>query len=536
MEIHTGKLAGSRLIEDYQSGAEELAPFYRGSPWEIDPYRAKVEAVDERFDRAQRRELASLIQATTPGAAARLEDVVSGDGLFVTTGQQAGLFGGPLFTVHKILSAVQLARTLEAELKRPVVPLFWVASDDHDWDEVNHIHVLDRTNDLQRIGVESPADVPQASMRNRRLGAGVEKAFDQLVEALPTTEFAGPYLESIRGAYRPDRTVAGAFAEIIAELFSEFDLLIVDGGQPGLKRMASGLMARELERSAEHEAILETRTRDLEAAGYHAQVPVLSGATNLFFEDAEHGRQRILRDGDDFLLRQSQRRVDRASLLEMLRDAPEHFSPNVVLRPIVENAVFPTIAYVGGPAEVSYFAQLSSLFPEHGIEMPVVFPRFSVMLVERKVRKVMDKFDVGIEDFRVPSHELAARVLRDEIPAEVSVAIGGLRAQINEGYAELVESARAIDPTLKGPIQRARNASHKQLGDAEKRITQALKRQNVLGLDQLEKSGVNLFPNGTPQERVLNAYQYLVRYGSGLLSEIADSMSVRIGTAARSAS
>lgn len=533
IEIQTGALTGSRLIEDYLEGASALSPFYRGWPWEVEAYRAKAAEVDRRFDAEKLREMAGLIRATSPGAAVKLEEVVGGEGLFVTTGHQAGLFTGPLFTIHKILSAIRLASALESALNRPVAPLFWIASDDHDWAEVNHVDVLDRKNELHRIVVESPSDSPPLSMRNRLLGPGVETAFTQLTEVLPPSEFAPDLLKSIREAYRPERTVAEAFGDVIAELFSAFDLLIVDGGHPGVKRLSAELVERELESSADHEARLSERTRLLEAAGYSAQVPVLEGATNVFLED-EQGRERLFRTDDGYVLRRSGRRLGVTEVKDRLRQMPEAFSANVFLRPVVESSVFPTIAYVGGPAEVSYFAQVSALFEAHGIEPPVAVPRFSVTLIERKVRKVMDKFGLAVTDFRPPTHEIAARVLREEMPTDVAAALGALRGRIGEGYADLLRAVQAIDPTLKGPIQSARNASHMQLGEAEKRITQALKKQNALGIDQLDKARVNLYPNGQPQERVLNIYPYLVRYGRALLPEIAESMQVRLGVAARS--
>lgn len=533
IDIEIGKLRGSRLIEDYVAGKDALAPFYPGWPWEIDAYRVKMQEVDTRFDAEKRRAIAPLLRATSPGAAARIEQIINGDGLVVTTGHQAGLFTGPLFTVHKILSAIRLAQALESELRRPVTPLFWVASDDHDWAEVNHTHVLDRANELQRLELATSEDAPPTSMRLRPLDGSAENALDQLVQAVPPTEFADAFLKQIRTSYRPGRGMAGAFAELIVELFSDFDLIVVDGGDPELKRLAGPLMEHELASSAEHEAVLAERSQALDHAGYHSQVPILEGATNLFLED-ERGRERIFRDGSGYLLRHTGRRMDGEALRSLLRTAPERFSANVLLRPVVESAVFPTLAYVGGPGEVSYFAQVSALFERHGIATPVVFPRFSVTIVETKVRKVMEKFGLEVTDFAVPSHELAARVLREEMPSEVVDAVRRLRQTIAEGYAELTQAVSGIDPTLKGPLQTARNASHKQLAEAEKRIAQTLRKQNALGLEQLEKAQVNLFPLGKPQERVLNVYPYLIRYGRGLLREIAEAMQVRLEVTASS--
>jgi bacillithiol biosynthesis cysteine-adding enzyme BshC len=487
--------------------------------------------VDRRFDRERRMKLAQWIRATSPGAAAKLEEVVAGNGVFVTTGQQAGLFTGPLYTIYKILSAVRLARALEPVLERPVAPLFWIASDDHDWEEVNHVDILDRQNVLHRIALPTPEEAPPVSMGRKLLGPEVDAVFGDFVQALPTTEFAGALLEQLRNAYRPGRSMAEAFADTLAALLAPFDVLLVDGGHPGVKAAATAIIERELERSADHEALLSEQTRRLEAAGYHAQVPILPGATNVFYED-ELGRDRFYREGGAFVLRRTGRRFDGAELGSLLATHPERFSGNVVLRPVIENAVFPTVAYVGGPGEVSYYGQYRPLFEAHGIAMPVVFPRHSLLLIEGKIRKVLDRFHLEPDDFRHPTHEVAARVVREEIPDVVRDAIQELRRSIGEGYERLMAAAQGIDATLKGPLQGARNASFVQLAEAEKKIAHHLKMQNALMVDQLEKAAANLYPKGQPQERVLNIYQYLVRYGTELLPALAEAMDVRLGAPA----
>jgi len=531
VEIQIRGISGSRIVQDYQDGRTEALAFYAGAPRDVESYRAKAAEVDSRFDAEARRRAAALIHAPSADAAAKLEEVRAGNGLIVTTGQQPGLFTGPLYTIYKALAAVRLAEALERSLGRPVLPVYWIASDDHDWAEANHTYVVDGSNTLHRITLDAPEDAPPASMRNRVLGAEIETALDRFVQFLPNTEFAGDLLDLLRACYRPGKSVATAFGELLMELLAPFGVGFVDGGSAELKQAASELMARELDAAAHHEEIFARRTRELEAAGYRAQVPVLEGATNVCYED-EAGRERLFRDDGGFILRGTGRRFGRDELLAELAARPDRFSGNVVLRPVIESAVLPTVAYVAGPGELSYFAQLGPLFDAHGIRMPVVFPRFSVTLIEPKVRKVLDKFGVEVEDFRQPVHELAGRVVRSELPAEVTEAIGTLRRHLTEGYARLIEATKAIDPTLKGPLEKARNAGHVQLAEVEKKIVHHLKQQNTLGLEQLEKARTNLYPDGAPQERVLNVFQFLVRYGRDLLAAVAERMEVELDAAA----
>lgn len=444
-------------------------------------------------------------------------------GYFVTTGQQTGLFGGPLYTIYKALTAVRLARALEAVLERPVAPLFWVASTDHDWDEVNHVQLLDAENALHRLVLPADADAPPASTAHRAVGEGIEGVLDELERILPPSEFVPPLLERVRAAYSPGRSMASAFAELLADLLEPFDVVLVDPSTPALQALAAPVLRAEIEHAAENEDRLIRQTERLVAAGYHGQVTVGGGAVNVAYED-EEGRERLVRENGAFVLRRTKRRLTLADTLGLLESEPGRFSGTVLLRPVVESALFPTVAYVGGPSEVSYFAQTGCLFQAHGIEMPLVMPRASVTLVERKVRKVLDKFGLEPADFRTPARELATRIVRDELPPAAADAMRELRRAIQDGYDALTAATKAIDPTLKGPLTSARNASHAALKDVEKKLLTHLKEQNSTAVEQLDKAATNLYPSGAPQERVLNVLQYLGRYGPELLPAVAAAL------------
>jgi bacillithiol synthase len=524
-DILVRPLSGSKLVDDYRSGGPALEPFFFGFPHDKGVFQRKLDEVRSRFSSERRAAMAEFIRPTSPGAAARLDRVISEGGVFVTTGQQPGLFTGPVLTVYKIFSALQLAQVLEDELATPVAALFWVASDDHDWEESNHANVLDLQNRLRRVALTRPADAAPVSMAHQPLGPALEGAFDELRQALPETEFSDPLFELLRGAYSPGRTVAEAFEELVVRLFAEFDLLVVDGGHHTVKELSAEVMRRELEQSEAHARALREQADQLEAAGYRVQVPIAPGAANLFYEDAS-GRDRLVREEGGWKLRRSGRQLKDAELLSSLSSDPARFSANVLLRPVVESTVFPTVAYVSGPGELAYFAQIQSLFRSHGLEMPLVYPRSSATLVERKVAKVLDKLGMGVEAFQAPVHELAGRVVRDELPEDVARAIAGLRGDLADGYGRLAERVQAIDPTLAGPIAGARTGSVSQLDDIEKKIIKHLKERNSTVIAQLDKAAANLYPGGKPQERVLNVFSYLFRYGPGLVPSIAESFDV----------
>ncbi|NIP80644.1 MAG: bacillithiol biosynthesis cysteine-adding enzyme BshC, partial [Gemmatimonadetes bacterium] len=512
---------------DYIRGDPTLAPFFPGHPFAADAYRRKARDVRERFDADALREMAGAIRPIGDGAAERLDRIARGDGFLVTTGQQPGLFGGPLYTVHKALSAIALARHLEALLEAPVLPLFWVASDDHDWDEANHTYLLDTANELHRLVLRGDPDA-RHSMGQRPLDGAAGDTLDELAELLPPSDFTPAILKRLRGAYAGP-TVAAGFARTLETLLPDAALGFVDAQDPVLRRLGAPVVRRELERTEAHGAALRRQTARLEEAGYQTQVPVLPGASNVFYEDPEQGRERLLREGDAWELRASGRTLADGELWSLFDASPERFSANVVLRPVVESAVFPTLAYVGGPGETRYLAQTGCLFEAHGVGMPVVFPRFSVTLIEGKVRKVLDKFSITEEDLLGrPIHEVVSAVVRDDVPEAVREAVGRLRQSLQEGYQAVYDAAEEIDPTLKGPIFHARNEGFKAISDVEKKIRHHVKLKEETELEQIEKAAVNLAPEGKPQERVLNVHQYLARYGDALIPAILERMEVRL--------
>jgi bacillithiol biosynthesis cysteine-adding enzyme BshC len=520
---------GTPLVRDYIQGESHLARFYCGSFREARAYEEKAKEVDSRFHLGSRERAASIVSAPHPEAARRLSAFVEGGGYFVTTGQQPGLFSGPLYSFYKALTAVKLAEVLEPVLKRTVLPLFWVASEDHDWAEVDHTNLVDRDNELRTVRLPMPEGIPNRPLKRITLGEGVNEALGEFLQALPETDFSADLFESILESYTPEATLPRGFRALMEDVLSDLPLLYVDAGNPELKAASQATLLRELECAEEHEFLLSRVAAHLEMDGYHAQVPILPGGVNLFLEGPE-GRDRVYREESGFKLHHAGTTLSEADIRSRVESDPSILSPNVLLRPIVESTVFPTVSYIGGPGEIAYFAQLRELFEAHGIKMPVVHPRFSVTLVESKVQKVLDKFHFSVEHLHRPHHELAGEIAREEIPPEVRRALGEVRGAVGKGGGALLSAIKGIDPTLKGPVTHARNAAFGAFDEAERKILQAVKRENQTALGQLEKAQLHLFPEGKPQERMINAFYYLTRYGPGLVNAILSELMVDLGT------
>jgi len=528
LELLTGTPSGAAVVRDYLEGREQAHAFFRGHFTDAEAYRAKAEEVDTRFDREGRRravEALTVPPGADPGA---LEAFVEEGGYMVTTGQQPGLFGGPLYNLYKGLTVAALARSLHETLGVPVLPVFWVGSEDHDWAEANHTSVVGMDNELHRAEVADPDPERTPALSRQAVGEGVTRVRDDFLAQLPDTDFSGPWKDLLEAAFHPGTTLASGFHALLGEMLGRFGVYLTDAADPSVKTASRATLLRELDGSQELEAVLRETAGRMEEAGYDLQVTLMEGGVNLFLE-TEVGRERLYRDGGGFRLHGSGTTLDRDELLARLDEDPGALSPNVLLRPVAESTVFPTLAYVAGPGEMAYFAQLADYFQALGVRMPVIHPRGSATLVESKIRKVLEKFGLDVEDLRRPFHEIAGEIARDEVPGEVRKAMGMLRGSIEEGVSRVESEVKAIDPTLRGPTQGVRSAAFQALDELEKKVTQALKRENEIALAQLEKAQLHLFPGGTPQERVMNPLYYLTRYGGAVLDGLFDAFASEIG-------
>lgn len=518
MKIRHLPLSGPPIVESWLRGEERALSFFGGDPRDIEAYRLKANEVGARFSRADREAIAGAVTGGGPERETRLNSFVERGGFVVTTGQQPGLFGGPLYSLYKGLTASALAERLEEALGCPVLPLFWIASEDHDWEEVRKVHVFDGENHLHELGLP-PLEGPAHSIHRIPLGDEIGPLVEAFLNYHPTTDFSGRWTELIRSAYRKDSTLSSGFAAILEELLAPGGVFILQSHSPYLKEKSAPLLLRELAASREREAELQAGAAALRDAGFELQVPILTGATNLLYEGGS-GRERLFVEEEGFRLRGSERRVTFGEVEESVGEDPTLLSPNVLLRPVVESALLPTLSYIGGGAEVSYWAQNLPLFRAAGITPPIVHPRASFALVEKKIEKVLTKFDLDEREMSGPPHELLANLLRDALPPEASGTLKNLRAAISFGFEEVRTEAGKIDPTLKGAIDSPMNRSLALVDEVEKKLLQSVRRAEEQSLDQVAKAQSHLYPLGVRQERVLNPFYYLMRYGDDLLKEL----------------
>lgn len=442
----------------------------------------------------------------------------------VTTGQQPGLFTGPLYTIYKAVSTAALARVLERQWQRPVVPVFWVAGDDHDFAEASQASWNSGEGALVTAALPPrPPEAPLTPMYRQPLGPLVEGLLDSLAADLPASEFREATLTWLRRHYQPTATVAGSFGGALAELLAPVGVAVLDSTHVSVKRAAARHLVRALGLARELDRDLEQRAEELRLAGAGPSVPVGDGATLVMLEGAQ-GRDRLMLDDGGFITRRGRERFDLAALQNVAATDPQRLSPNVLLRPVVESALLPTVAYLAGPGELNYLALTAPVYERMRIPRQLALPRWSGILVEPRVDRVLQKFDIELEQLLEPGGALEAKLVRSQLPDEAVQIIAQLRTALETGYEALGRTAAEIDPTLVRPVQGAKNQGLSGVHDIERKLLQHLKRRQEIELGQIAKARVMVLPDNKPQERVLTVAPYLARYGPSLLTELSEAI------------
>ncbi len=520
------------LFADYCTRFEAVADAYTGNWTDAADRQAAADAAADRP--ADRTVLAEVLHSQNAswgaGEATRrnIETLRDPDSVAVVTGQQVGLFTGPLYTIYKTITTLKLADDLAELTGQPVVPVFWVEGEDHDFDEIAGTQVLRHNElvDLRYSGhaeADAPADGNLGAVGRLPLADQIGRVLEQLDAALPDSDFKAAVMEPVRAAYAAGTPLEDAFARLLTSLFDGSGLVLVNPDDRRLKALARPLFRREITDPETSSARVQQAGRRLAEAGYHVQVR--TRATNLFLLD-DAGRHPIdLRGDGRFELRTDGRTFSEADLLDRLADDPEAFSPNVVLRPLMQDRILPTAAYVAGPSEVSYFAQYRGVYEWAEMDMPMIHPRASVSLVESKVEKVLDKFDLSICRFGDPLDALFQEIVVREMEVDVDEIFQEAMQPIHESINDLKPDVEAVDRTLIKSAEATRASLIEAMNALKHKVVKAEKRQKDEVRAQLEKAHANLRPGGALQERTVNVLYFLNKYSRELLDDLREVLS-----------
>ena len=460
------------------------------------------------------------VQARERGADARVIENIERlrDGArAVVTGQQVGLLGGPLLTLLKAATAV--AKAAEATRVTGVehVPVFWCATEDHDLAEVDQVSFPGKTGlETLRLGLRGAA----GEVGTVALGAGMLEVVERASESMSYA----PVCELLRECYTPEQTLGGAFARWMTKLFGAQGLVVMDAAGRGFHQLGAVVLRGAIERAQELEDALLDRTGALEAAGYHAQVLVKAGASLLFLIDPQTGERQALRRAGAGVWKAGLRVYSEAELLDVLATAPERLSPNALLRPVFQDAILPTAAYIGGPAEIAYFAQSAVLYERLLGRLTPVLPRFSATLIEPAIGSVMAREEVSLEDvFKARTTEaLAQRLGARTMPIEGKRKLAAVGNAMDQELTVLSAYLGAMDESLGRSAEVAGSKMRYQMNRLRRMAANfELEKESSLG-KHAQTMMLHLFPDQHPQERLLAGAWFLAQFGDGLIERLVE--------------
>ncbi len=508
-----------RLAADYTHNFAPLASFFAGDPATDSAWG---EAIRRTTAHPRDREaVAGIVEAqherrgAPPRAREAARSLRNTRAVAVVTGQQAGLFGGPLFTLLKALTAIRLAEQVGRAHNVPAVAIFWVDAEDHDWNEVRACTVFD--NDLNPASIALPArsgdPVPVGRVA---LDESVRTALDELERVLPATEFRASVLDALRAAYAPGRGMAEAFARWLEHVLGDRGLIVYDASDPASKPLVREVFTREIAAPGETGRLAAETGARLTAAGYHTQVQSNDEGLALFHLGS--GRRPIRRVDGGFLI--DEERLDQAALVARASSTPSIFSPNVLLRPVVQDAIFPTVCYVAGPNELAYLAQLGPVYRHFGVPMPLMYSRLTATLVDSAALRFLHKYKVPFEALQPQDESGLNQLLASQIPPEVDASFTQAATAIETQMTRLMNALPAIDPTLEGAARTTLGKMQHDLMTLRAKMIQAAKRRDDTLRRQYMRTRALTFPGGHGQERTIGFVSFLNQYGPALIDRL----------------
>jgi len=497
---HTDLPGTSRLFADFSYHFDKVARFYRHDPHNRESLKAAAKEIQYPDDRraalvralrAQNGDSESMTRLAQPGTVA------------VVTGQQVGLFGGPAYTIYKAVTAVRLAEDLSAQ-GIPAVPIFWLASEDHDFPEVNHAYSFDAAQRPVRLHVEA-AHSGTRPVGGLRLE---QPPLDELRQSLTGFPYAEGVMEAVEQSYRPGATMTEGFRGLLQSLLSRMGLIFLDPLDPALRAIWAPKVAEALTAAPELKARLLERNRELLAAGYHAQVH-LEPKTSLFF---------LLEKGERVPLRLKD------SEFGSLCDRAADVSPNALLRPVLQDYLLPTVAYIGGPGELAYFAQSSVLYEQLLGRMPVVLARSSFTLLDARAEKLLDRYKLSVTDVLVPEETLKDRLAQALVPENLERSLVDAGGEVERCLARLGQEIASFDPTLAAALEKSRAKMLYQVEKMRRKTGREILRRDARASADAQHLIGLLYPHKHLQERFYSILPFLAKHGLDVVDRLHDAV------------
>jgi bacillithiol synthase len=520
------------LFLDYLNEFNNLKSFYKYNFRDRQEYPQVFKSVSES-PRKHREDVAKIINSqysgrkTSPKTAKNISLLKNKKTLAIVTGQQLGILGGPMYTFYKIITAVKLSKHLSERYDDyEFVPIFWLEGDDHDFDEISYIKLINDNNELVNIQYSDNTleDVNRGSVGYQKLLNTINSFFGEIDRNIRKTDFTKEIMESLKSFYSEGKTFKQAFSDLLFWLFDQHGLIIFDPQDKDIKRLLVPIFQKEISGFREHTAKLVNVSATLEEL-YHAQVKVRP--INLFL-NYEEGRFLIEPVENEFRLRGKRKKYSFEELNSIIEAEPEKFSPNVLFRPICQDYILPTAFYVGGPSEIAYFAQVMPLYQIFDIPAPVIYPRSSATLVEKNISSAIEKFDLNLQDIFADSEKLKAGIVSKMSEGSLENIFSKAVLEMELIFDKLKEKLFDIDKTMSEIGNKYKQNSLNSLNQLKGKALEAQKKKYDTTLRQIDKITVNLYPDNNLQEREINFLLFANKYGLDIINKIYEELEINI--------
>ena len=518
----------SALLTDYLYHFDRVSQFFEGSPFDSRSYQSVAHQMREFV--LARGEIAEILarqnrafgcSETTLANIQRLSE----PGTFaIVTGQQVGLFSGPAFTLYKALTTVRLAQSL-SDQGLPCVPVFWLATEDHDLEEVSQGATFDDEYNLVPLRDSGDRPSPRSPVGEVRHTAEISAALSQLETLLPESEWRSRLLQDLRECYVPGVTWGESFARFLTKLFGRWGVILMDPLDEAVHRLSAGVYQQALAKAAELRAGVLESSHALVQRGYHAQVHVVEDSTLVFV--ARHGDRVALHQREGKFFTDGSEGISLPQLQSLLAERPLDLSPNVLLRPVVQDTLLPTLAYVAGPSELAYLGQAKSLYKALGRPQPVVFPRAAFTLIDSRTDRLMEKYKLNLDDVWQGDEHLSQKIAAGGFAEGWSERFEQSERELEHLLDSLQGDIEKLDPTLLDTLQHTKEKMKYQMERLRGKLTRAALGRSDLLVRHVQALSRFLLPHKDLQERRVGGAYFLGRAGYELLDRLLAQVQVR---------
>ncbi|MCF6137004.1 bacillithiol biosynthesis cysteine-adding enzyme BshC [Pseudalkalibacillus berkeleyi] len=510
------------LYTAYLSGDESVRSLFHYDPMDEESYFQRWKALKERkFQREALHNHLKAFHLHLPASEKTFDNIdrlKNPDTTVVVTGQQAGLLTGPLYSIHKCMSAILFAKEKEKQLGAPVVPVFWIAGEDHDFDEVNHINVIQKNDIIKKkiLMNEGKRSVSNIRLEKDRLRQWVDEVIRSFGEKKHTQDLK----QLMEDAVDHSTSMTDFFAYLMLKLFEDQGLVMMDAHHPEIRKLESATFQAMIANTEEIDGAFQKGSEQLHSLGYPSLIESEENNSHLFIEEQD-ARVLLIREDGHFRGKNNECLYSKEELLNIAKETPHRLSNNVVTRPLMQELILPTLAFVAGPGEVSYWSMLKSVFEVHNVTMPPIVPRLSLALVDRTTQKMLDETKLDLKSvLKTGTQKEKEKWLSDQVSFDLDAQITKSLQIFKEEHDQLKHSALSLDKGLQQVTEKNWTIIENQINYLKKSMERSIHRQHEVELRKYDYIQAHLLPNGQPQERILNIFYYINEYGMEMIQEL----------------